>query len=43
MDKRTLHRFIKEVRDEMYRLTDMRAKHSGWEEYSLLNVCRDQA
>jgi radical SAM superfamily enzyme YgiQ (UPF0313 family) len=43
MDKRTLHQFIKEVRDEMYRLTDMRAKHSGWEEYSLLNVCRAEA
>lgn len=43
MDKRTLHQFIKEVRKEMYPLADMRAKHSGWEEYSLLNVCKATA
>ncbi|MCX8042585.1 MAG: radical SAM protein [Desulfobacterota bacterium] len=40
MDKRTLHAFIKEVREEMYELTRMREKHSGWEEYSLLTTCR---
>jgi len=42
MDKRTLHAFIKEVREEMYHLTDMRAKHSGWEEYSLLTTCKQK-
>jgi hypothetical protein len=39
MDKRTLHRFISETRKEMYQLTHMASKHSGWEEYSLLNIC----
>lgn len=42
MDRRTLHAFIKEVREEMYELTRMRDKHSGWEEYSLLTTCRQK-
>ena len=40
MDKRTLHQFIKQTRDELAGLTDMQSKHSGWEEYSLLSVSR---
>jgi hypothetical protein len=39
MDKRTLHQFISETRKELYQLTDMASKHSGWEEYSLLKIC----
>ena len=40
MDRKTQHSFIRQTQDEMYRLAGMQAKHSGWEEYSLLNVSR---
>jgi anaerobic magnesium-protoporphyrin IX monomethyl ester cyclase len=40
MDKKTLHQFISQTREELAGLTDMQAKHSGWEEYSLLCASR---
>jgi hypothetical protein len=43
MDKRTLHQFIGEVKKEMYTLSDVALKHSGWEEYSLLTICHKEA
>lgn len=36
MDKKTLHQFILQTQEELAGLTAMQAKHSGWEEYSLL-------
>jgi anaerobic magnesium-protoporphyrin IX monomethyl ester cyclase len=43
MDKRSLHQFAVEVRKELYTLADVAEKHSGWEEYSLLTICRKEA
>ncbi len=40
MDRKTLHSLIKQMRQEMYALACMADKHSSWEEYSLLNICR---
>ncbi|MBN2107604.1 MAG: radical SAM protein [Deltaproteobacteria bacterium] len=40
MDKKALHQFISQTREELASLTDMQAKHSGWEEYSLLCASR---
>ena len=42
IDRRTLHRYVGQIRDEMYRMTDMGKKHGRWEEYSLLNICNVQ-
>jgi radical SAM superfamily enzyme YgiQ (UPF0313 family) len=42
MDRKILHGFISEVRKELFELTDMPLKHSGWEEYSLLTICHQQ-
>jgi hypothetical protein len=42
MDRKTLHQFIKQTRDELAGLADMQAKHSGWEEYSLLTISREK-
>ena len=42
MDRTTRHSFIKQMQEEMYTLADMQAKHSGWEEYSLLSTSRQK-
>lgn len=40
MDKKTLHRFIRQTQEELAGLTGIQARHSGWEEYSLLCTSR---